>query len=103
MSNASLDQNTVPTLIAASSADGTTIVKIKANASNHGLQIDDAHTGSDNGNNKGNAMKDENMRPVLLAVSSSTTTVNGVSYIQGVTPVEVYGDLATGKLLVDSN
>lgn len=93
MTNAYKDQNNVPTLIAASKNDGTTIVRIQANATNHGLIVDDASTGSDNGNNDGNAARDENFVPVLIAVSSA----------DGVTPVEVYGDPVTGALLVDSN
>lgn len=103
MTNAYLDENSVPTLIAASKNDGETIVRIQANATSHGLIIEDGSTGTSNGNNNGNAARDENMRPVLLAVSSQTTTVNGVDYIEGVTPVEVYGDPATGSLLIDSN
>lgn len=103
MTNAYLDENTINTLIAASKNDGQTIVRVKANATSHGLVIDDNTTGTSNGNNKGNAARDENMRPVLIAVSSSTTTVDGVDYIEGVTPVEVYGDPATGALLINSN
>lgn len=91
MANASRDGNDVPTLIAASNADGTTIVKIKVNASNHGLVVDDNTTGSDHG--VAAAVRDENFVPVLLAVSSD----------DGVTPVEVYGNPATGELLIDSN
>ncbi len=103
MVNAYKDENSVPTLIAASNADGKTIVRIKVNASNHSLSVDDASTGSDAGNNKNNAARDENSVPVLLAVSSRTATVGGVSFVQGITPVEVYGDPATGELLIDSN
>ncbi len=90
--NAYLDENSVPTLIAASNANGTDIVRIKVSDSTHGLIIDDNTTGSDNGNNQGNAMRDQNSRPVLIAVSS----------VDGFSPVEVYGDPATGALLVDS-
>ncbi len=91
MSNAPLDQNSRPALTCASSADGVTIVPIQANPTNHGLKIDDDTTGSDNGNNSGNAMIDENSRPVLTCMSSTGEIV------------EVYGDLATGKILIDSN
>lgn len=101
--NASRDENSVPTLICASKDDGSTIVRIQASDSSHGLMIDDNNTGSDNGNNGGNASRDENHVPVLLAVSSRTATINGVNYIQGVTPVEVYGDPLTGAILIDSN
>lgn len=92
MTSASKDENGISTLIAASKNDGTTIVRIQANASNHGLTIDDAHTGSDNGNNGGNAMRDENAVPVLIATSSA----------DGKTPIEVYGDPVTGAILIDS-
>lgn len=92
MTNAYKDENGVSTLICASKNDGTTIVRIKANPTDHGLIIDDGTTGSDNGNNGGNAMRDENMVPVLIAVSS----------VDGKTPVEVYGDPVTGAILIDS-
>jgi hypothetical protein len=99
MAQASRDSNNVPTLIAASSADGTTPIKVKANASNHGLEVDDDTTGTDHG--VAAAVRDQNFVPVLLAVSSTTAVVGGISYIQNVTPVEVYAD-ASGNLLVDS-
>lgn len=91
MSNAKKDENGRNTIIAASSSNGTTIVPIKANASNHGLSVDNAATGSDNGNNGGIAMLDENSVPVWIAKASDGTLV------------EVYGDLSTGKLLINSN
>lgn len=91
MANASRDENYVPTLIAASSADGTTIVPVQASPTLHALEVDDNTTGSDHG--VAAAVRDENFVPVLLAVSSS----------DGVTPVEVYADAATGKLLIDSS
>ncbi len=93
MANAYRDENSKPNLIAASKNDGVTIVPIQVNATNHSLVIDDASTGSDNGNNEGNAARDENSVPVLLAISS----------VDGVSIVEVYGDPATGALLIDSN
>lgn len=89
MANAYLDENSVPTLIAASSTDGTTIVRVLANASDHSLKAADANTGSDHG--VANAVRDENDRPVLLAVSSA----------DGITPVEVYAD-SSGNLLIQS-
>ncbi len=89
MSNASLDENSVPTLIAGLNTNGTTIVRVKVNASNHGLEISDGTTGSDHG--PVNALRDENNRPTLLAVSSA----------DGVTPVVVYAD-SSGNLLIQS-
>lgn len=99
MANASRDENGIPTLTAALNSDGATIIRIKVDANTHGLMISDNTTGSDNGPT--NALRDENSVPTLLAVSSATTTVNGVSYVQGITPVVVYAD-SSGNLLVDS-
>ena len=93
MSNAKLDQNSKPAIICASKNDATTIVPIYVNESSHGLYVDDNTTGSDNGNNGGNAMLDENNNPVWIALSSA-----GDNKI-----VEVYGDPATNKILVNSN
>lgn len=92
MTNAAFDSNNRPTIICASSTDGVTIVPIKANASNHGLKIDDNTTGSNNGNNGGNATVDENSINVWIAESSANDG----------TIVEVYGDAATGKVLIKS-
>jgi len=90
MANAERDQNFVPTLIVALSTNGTTIVRVKADASSHGLMVSDAATGSDHG--PVNALRDDNFVPTLLAVSS----------LDGVTPVVVYAD-SSGNLLVDSS
>jgi len=90
MADAARDDNDVPTLIAASSADGTTIVRVQVIAATHSLRVDDNTTGTDHG--VANAVRDSNFVPVLLAVSSA----------DGITPVEVYADAATGKLLIDS-
>ncbi len=101
MANAYKDENGISTLIATLNTDGSGIVRVLANPTNHGLEVSDGTTGSDNGNNKGNANRDNNNVPVLIAVSSATTTVNGVNYVQGITPVEVYSD-SSGNLLVNS-
>ncbi len=93
MSNAGRDQNGRPTLITASSLDGTTIVPILANPTTHRVLNDDGATGSDNGNNGGNAMMDENMVSVATALSSDGSG----------TIIEIYGDISTGKLLINSN
>lgn len=91
--NAKKDENGVSTLIAASKNDGITIVPIYANPANHGLKVNDASTGTDSGNNLGNAMKDENGTSAMTAISSS----------DGSSIVEVYGDPATGMIYIDSN
>jgi hypothetical protein len=72
MTNAYRDENSVPTLICASKNDGVTIVRIEADPLTNRILVSDSSAGSDNGNNKGNAMKDENSVPVLIGVSSQT-------------------------------
>lgn len=89
MSNASRDENSVPTLLGALNTDGTTLVRVKANASNHSLKVSDGSTGSDHG--PVNSPRDQNNIPALMAVSSA----------DGVTPVVVYAD-SSGNLLIDS-
>lgn len=91
--NAGIDQNNRPTIICASKNDGKTIVPIKVNPHNHALVIDDNTTGASHGNNSGNAMIDENNKPVWTALSSL-----GDGSI-----VEVYADPVTGGILIDSN
>lgn len=92
MTNALPDENNRPTMIATLNSNGSTITRVTANASNHGLKVDDNTTGSDNGNNNGTANLDENSKPVMTALSS---TGDG-------TLVEVYCD-SSGKLLINSN
>ena len=90
MTNASRDDNNVPTLLGGLETDGTTLVPIQVNVSNsNSLSIDNGATGSDYGPT--NAPRDENFIPALMAVSSA----------DGVTPVVVYAT-ASGNLLVDS-
>lgn len=89
MANAYRDENSVPTMIAASSSDGTSIVRVLANPSTHGLKASDGTTGTDHG--VANAVRDQNNIPVLIAVSS----------VDGQTPIEVYAD-SNGNLLIDS-
>lgn len=99
MANASRDENDVPTLLGALSTDGITPIKVKVVEADHGLQIEDSTGGTDHGVQ--NAVRDGNFVPVLMGVASETITVNGISYVQGVTPVEVYAD-SNGRLLVNS-
>lgn len=87
---AARDENNIPTLIGASSDDGTTPITVYADPDTHGIAVDDNTTGSDNG--RAVAYRDDNGVPVLLAVSSD----------DGVTPIEVYVDPVTHKLLIDS-
>ena len=87
--NAKKDQNSVSTMIGASSADGQTIVLLQANPANHGMEISDGTGGTDYGTV--NAKRDENNVPCLMAISST----------DGVTPVAVYFT-SDGKLLTQS-
>jgi hypothetical protein len=88
--NAKHDENSVPTVIAASKNDGRTIVPIFANPSNNALNVSDGNTGTDYGRSV--AIIDENGVSVIMAVSST----------DGVTPVEIYADPVNGKLLIQS-
>lgn len=97
--DAARDNNNVPTLIAASSDDGITPIRVKVTAATHAVHISDGTTGTDHGVQ--NAVRDQNNIPVLLAVASETITVGGIDYVQGITPVEVYAN-SSGYLLVDS-
>lgn len=90
--NAKKDENGRPTIICASSSDGVTIIPIQANPVGHGIVYDDNTTGSDNGNNNGKAVLDENGVSVMIAESS-----DGSGNL-----IEVYGDANTGKILIDS-
>lgn len=92
------DPNSVAALLAASNADGKTPITVLANPSTHRLLTDVNVSGVDSGGIV--ASKDQNSVAVLMAVSSKTITVNGVNYIQGITPVEVYADSSTKKLLI---
>lgn len=91
MTNAKKDENDRPTMIAVDKTTPTIIQLIAINPTNHGLKIDDNTTGSDNGNNNGVALLDENSVPVLTALSSA-----GDGKL-----VEVYAD-SSGNLLIDS-
>lgn len=89
MANAILDENSVAGITAGLNTDGSTIVRVKVNATNHGLKVSDGTTGTNHGPT--NDLRDENMRPTLMAVSSA----------DGKTPVVVYAD-SLGNLLIQS-
>jgi hypothetical protein len=84
------DANERPLIICVSSVDGKTIVPIYTDG---GLNVDDAHTGSDVGNNDGNAMMDENSVACWTALSSANDG----------TVVQLYGNPLNNKLLIDSH
>jgi hypothetical protein len=100
MANAKKDQNGVSTMIAALNTNGTSIVNVKINPSNHGVKVNDASTGT--GFGRVVVLHDNNHVPTMAGVASTTVTVNGINYIQGVTPVLIYAD-SSGSLLVDSS
>ena len=83
------DNNRVPTLMAASSADGVTPVSVCVMATNHSLCINDGTTGTDYG------------VPDAVRDANRVTTLMGTSSADGITPVEVYCD-SSGNLLVKS-
>lgn len=72
--------------------DGVTIKPITASPSNHGVSMSDATGGTDQGDNNGNALEDDNSVSVLLAESSAGDG----------TFVELYVT-STGMLLVNSS
>lgn len=88
--NARKDNNSINTLLAAGSNNGTTTVLITIDPTTHALGVSDGASGSDFGRTP--AVRDQNSVPVIMAVSN----------IDGVTPVEIYADPATGKLLIQS-
>ena len=90
MSTSSLDQNSARSLTCASSSNGSSVIRVLADPTTHRLKASDSTTGTDYGPT--DALRDENDRPTLLAVSSA----------DGVTPVVVYAD-SNGVLLIDSN
>lgn len=88
--NAKNDGNSNPTVICASKADGVTIIQITADPTTHGLSVVDGTGQTDNGNNNGVAMIDQNTNAVWAALSS-----DGSGSL-----VEVYGDVSGGKVLI---
>ena len=89
MTNASRDENYVPTKVAALNSDGTTIVPLKVNPSTHGLLVSDGTSGSDHG--PATSPRDQNSVPCIMGVSSS----------DGSTPIVCYAN-SSGQLLVQS-
>lgn len=51
---------------------------------------------------RSDAPRDENRVTVLIGVSSSTGTVNGISYVTGVTPVPVAVDPTTHAIVIEA-
>ena len=80
----------ITTLLATSSADGSTPVVVKADPSTHALEVSDGTTGSDLSGD--NASRDQNQVPVFMGVSST----------DGKTSVPIYVNQSTGELLIKS-
>lgn len=90
MANASRDENRVTSRLGVLNLTGLTIVPITADASSHGLSVDDDTTGSNLGPT--NADRDENHVTSLIALSSDDDGV--------LVPLYATSD---GALLIDSN
>lgn len=88
--NTPRDNNHVATILGISNSDGSTLLSLKANPTNHRLMNDDGFDGLDLTGD--NALRDENFVTSLLAVSE----------VDGVTPVPIYIDSITGRLLIKS-
>lgn len=87
--NAGIDSNERNTIILASKDDGETIVAPTASPVTHRISTT-MITGTDNGNNQGNALIDDNGRSAWTALSS-----DGSGQI-----IEVYADPITKALLI---
>lgn len=89
MANASIDSNSRASLTGLLNTNGSTITRVKIDATTHALSVDDAASGSDAG---GVVATDSNGRPIVFAVSSA----------DGITPVPLYVN-SSGMLLINSN
>lgn len=89
MSNASRDNNFVPTKLGVLNTDGATVVPLRVNPTTHALNVSDGTGGTDHG--PINAPRDQNFVPTLIGVSSADFK----------TPVVAYATV-DGKLLTKS-
>ena len=85
-----LDENRIAAIQAVSNADGKTLLSVQANPANYSLKVDDDTTGTDKGGNPD--PRDGDRKVAFYAVSA----------VDGETPVAVYVDSTTKKLLVTS-
>lgn len=69
--NAGHDENGRPTIICVSDQDGKTVVPLLVSDSTHFLNVSIGNTGSDKGNNSGNARTDDNGISSWTALSSA--------------------------------
>lgn len=84
------DNNGISTMIGTLNTDGSTVVSVKVNPTNHALKINDNTTGT--GFTRTTAQRDANR----------TTAVWGVSSADGTTPIYIAVD-SSGNLLIDSS
>lgn len=125
MADASRDQNFVPTLLAASSSDGTTPVKVYADPSTHRLLVDLASgsgTVTDvsvvSANGFAGTVATSTTTPAITlsttvnapalagngtAISAATTTGSGSTVVLATSPALVTPDLGTPTTLVGTN
>lgn len=90
MAQAPRDQNKVPTLLATSNADGSTVKPVVGEPDNHTLGVNLGDSGSDLSDAP--VDRDQNRVTAIMAVSAD----------DGVTPVPVYLNDSTGELLIQS-
>lgn len=88
MTDAIKDQNRIPVLMGVSYVDGVTLVPIKIDSTNGGVEVDAVNTFSGTVNTT--ALRDENHVPILMGVNS----VDG-------TQIPVYVNPTTGGILID--
>jgi|TARA_R100000789_G_C3003463_1_gene149475 hypothetical protein len=87
MTNVIRDNNHIPSILALSYVDGTTLVPIKIDSSNGGIEIDISNNVSTAAMD---AARDGNHVPTLMGVDS----VSG-------NPIPIFADPTTGSILVD--
>ena len=87
MTNAKVDNNSVPVAMGVLNTDGATPTMLEADSTTHSLDVSDGTTGSDFGNDW--AARDDNAKPTMLA-----TDANG-------NIIPLYVD-STGHLLIKS-
>lgn len=88
MTNVIRDNNHVPSLLALSYVDGTTLVPVKIDSSNGGIEVDRVNTVSTVAMN---AARDEN----------HVSTLMGVDSVSG-DPIPLFANPTTGGILVGS-
>jgi len=86
--NTPRDNNRINVGLGVKSTDGVTLVSLNGNITYNSLLSDSTTVPSDFGTT--DAKRDENFVPAFMAVSSA----------DGITPVAVYIDSSTGKLLM---